>query len=656
MKTPQTNVPTGEFPPSRESDSQPDKRFAFLDTIAKVDETNGTAMVLAKDGETYYVICSKGYVLSINLRTQEVRQTLYPERHHDEAPFAALGSSGGLFYTGAGKMFMEYDPAAGAFTYYSKDWPNELYMAFRMAEAADGRILISSYPTCRLLAFDPKARQMTDYGRMDDVERYISYIVEDAQGWIYLGIGSERRNMVAFNPKTGERRQLLAESERARGCGYFHKGQDGQVYGHVQEELYPYTGSFEWKRFLGGEGVPVAESEVSPLASCYGGYGYSWGVNSPGTNPKLIKKLNLGAHELVYTHPETGREISLRLEYFSYGADLGRMFAGPDGRLYGTTNHPAHFYIYDPASRKATNYGGFRNINCYASQGPIIGGASYPGGYIIRIDTRRPITPYPKPGENPKVLGQHEEVYRPRSSAAHPDGKRMVFGGFAGYGAVGGGLCVYNAQTGERTVILNEELVPTQSTVCMRFLKNGDLLCANSIETPGGAKPKTTEAELFRLDLDRRKLVYRAVPIPGAREISVFELDNAGLVHGITSNSIYSSSSNTRFVGIANAVYFVFDPETRKTLYSRKLEENGLPRLGGMLRDADGMIYGIMCRAIYRIDPEKRAFEILAVPPVEISTGLAIIDRVLYFGSFADLWSYELPAPGVPAAAAAAGR
>ena len=137
----------------------------------------------------------------------------------------------------------------------------------------------------------------------------------------------------------------------------------------------------------------------------------------------------------------------------------------------GTTNHPATFYIYDPASRKATNYGSFRNINCYASQGPIIAGASYPGGYIVRIETRKPMTPYPKPGENPKVIGQHEEVYRPRSSAAHPDGKRMVFGGFAGYGAVGGGLCVYNAQTGERTVILNEELVPSQSTVCMRFLK-----------------------------------------------------------------------------------------------------------------------------------------------------------------------------------------
>ena len=63
MKTSKKNVPTSECPSCSKSDSQPDKRFAFLDTIAKADETNGTAMVLAKDGETYYVICSEWHLL-----------------------------------------------------------------------------------------------------------------------------------------------------------------------------------------------------------------------------------------------------------------------------------------------------------------------------------------------------------------------------------------------------------------------------------------------------------------------------------------------------------------------------------------------------------------------------------------------------------------
>ncbi len=618
---------------------------AFTDygTLVQSDEQRGAALVRAKDGETYFVICGRGYVLSVNIRTQEVKQELYPERYRGGSSFAALGSSGGLFYTGAGKMFMEYDPAANAFTYFSKDWPDELNVGFRLAETADGRILIASHPTCRLSIFDPKTRLMTDCGRMDAQEKYISYIVEDAQGWIYMGIGTERRNMVAFNPKTGERRQFLAESERVRGSGYFHKGQDGQIYGHVQDDLHLCEGTFEWKRYLGGEGTPVAESDVSPLANYYGRYVYSWGVNSPGTDSTLIKKLNLKEHELVYTHPETGREIAMRLEYFSYGAGLNRLTAGPDGKLYGTTTHPSHFFIFDPATRQATDYGNMRAVTCFASQGPIIACASYPGGYILRIDTRKPITPFPTPGENPAVIGQHEEVYRPRSAAAHPDGKRMVFGGFAGYGAVGGGLCVYNVETGEQTIIQNQELVPYQSTVGMRFLKNRDLLCANSIETPGGGAPKTSEAEFCRFDLDTRKLVYRAVPVPGAREISVFELDDAGLVHGITSDSIYVSALNAGFVGTSNAVYFVFDPETRKTLHVRKLPEYGLPVLDGMLKNADGMIYGILGKAICRIDPARRDFEVVAVPPRGIGAGVAITDGKLYFGCGPNLWSWQLP-------------
>ena len=611
------------------------ERLTDHGTVVMSDEQRGTALVRAKDGETYYVICSRGYVLSVNLRTEAVRQALYPEKNV-LSPFAALGSSAGLFYTGAGKMFMEYDPVANAFTYYSKDWPKELNVGFRLAESSEGLIYVASHPTCRLSAYNPKTRELIDYGRMDEKEKYIGYIVEDARGWVYMGIGTERRAMMAFNPKTGEKRQYQAESERKQGCGYFHKGQDGQIYGHQQDDLHPCKGTFDWKRFLDGQAEAVTEAEVSPLAKNYGGYGYSWGVNSPGTDTSLIKKLNLNDHELVYLHPETGCEISLHLDYFSYGAGLARMVGSSDGKLYGCSSHPCHFYCYDPKSKKVTDFGSGcgRFVCAYAVQGNVIGGACYTQGYIVHFDTSKPVKKLSDPECNPRVVGNHEEIYRPRSAAAHPDGKRMIFGGFAGYGAVGGGLCVYNVETGEQVVIQNQELVPYQSTVCMRFLPNNDLICGNSIETPGGAAPKTAEAEIFRFDLETRKVVYRVAPLPGAREISVCELDKAGLLHCISSDSIYATT--------LNAVYFVFDPETRKTIHSCKIDEIGLPVLCGMARHEDGMIYGIAAKAIYRINPEKRAIEILAVPPADIGAGMAIIDHRLYFGTGARLWSYGI--------------
>ncbi|NLE66752.1 MAG: hypothetical protein GX608_04945, partial [Lentisphaerae bacterium] len=55
-----------------------DNMFTAHGTVVVSDEQRGTALVRAKDGETYFVICSKGYVLSVNLRTQQVRQALYP--------------------------------------------------------------------------------------------------------------------------------------------------------------------------------------------------------------------------------------------------------------------------------------------------------------------------------------------------------------------------------------------------------------------------------------------------------------------------------------------------------------------------------------------------------------------------------------------------
>jgi hypothetical protein len=611
--------------------------FVHHGTPVMADEQRGAALVRAKDTELYYIICSRGYVLNVHLRSGTVRQALFPEKYgQGSAPFAALASSKGLFYTGSGKMFMEYDPVQNAFSYYSKVWPDELNVGFRLAESRDGRIYIASHPTCRLSAYDPRTRTLTDYGRMDEKEKYIAYIVEDAAGWVYMGIGTERRAMAAFNPLTGEKRQYLTDAERTRGCGYFHQGEDGYVYGHAQEDLHPCEGSFAWKRFWQGTAESLSEADVSPRAKRYAGYVYSWGVHSPGTDPGLIKKLDLNGHELVYRHPDSGQEISLRLDYFSYGAGLGRMVGGPDGVLYGCSSHPCHLYSFDPRTQKTTDYGSThkRFICSYAIQGSIIGGACYTHGYIVRFDTRQPVT-QAAGQENPRVIGNHDEIYRPRSAAVHPDGKRMVFGGFAGYGAVGGGLCVYNVESGEHFAIANDELVSDQSVVCMRFLPNGNLLCSTSIETPGGASPRASEAELFRFDLDRRAVLDRATPVPGAREVSVFEVDREGLIHGITSDSIYSVT--------AKSLYFVFDPRARKTIGTQELSELGIPVLGGMMMGEDGMIYGILTKAVYRINPRRRAVEVLGSPPANISAGMAIIERKLYFGAGSALWSYALP-------------
>ena len=226
----------------------------------------------------------------------------------------------------------------------------------------------------------------------------------------------------------------------------------------------------------------------------------------------------------------------------------------------------------------------------------------------------------------PGIVAIHDEIHRPRSAAAHIDGKHMIFGGFAGYGDVGGGLCIYNCETGEDIFIENKDLLPYQSTLCIRTLANGDLICGTSVETPGGAHPKVSEGELYRLDWKTKEVIYHVAPIPQAREISLMEIDKAQRLHCITSKSIY----------------FVFDLEEKKVLHKHDLSKYGQVVRDGLKIGNGNKIYGLLSKAIYTIDIDTFSVNILSEPNVAITSGMAIIDDRIYFGADRHLWSYNI--------------
>lgn len=603
---------------------------AFTDhgVVAEADQDRTAGIVRGPDGTLYFVIGAKGYVLTIDLNRGSVRQTAFPEGHV-QYPFASLVSRAGKFYTGAGSMFMEFDPVEARFTHHAHPCLEELNMAFSIAESPDGLIYFASHPSCRLFCFDPETQDIRHFGRMDEAEKYVGTMAVDADGWVYLGIGTERHALVGFDPRSGTRQEYVQESARGKGCGCFHLGIDGQVYGrdrvYMRYEPVSAAPDCQWRRYRAGTAEEVAASNVSPAAI------YPHAIHSPFIDGDIIRHYSLQDHELVYTHPQTGREVQLELTYKSHGAMLCPLAAGPDGNVYGTSGHPLHLYRFNPATGQVTDFGskvagdvaGSGNICAYASQGSIMVGAHYSGGHILRFDLTKPF----EPRLNPALEATCEDIHRPRSAIAHPDGQRLVFGGFAGYGAVGGALCIYDVVTRQHSIIPNETLVPYQSTMCMAFAANNDLLGGASIETPGGAQPKAAEAEIYRFDLDARRLVYRTVPIAGAREISHFLADRQGLLHGITSDS----------------VYFVFDPETSTVLHREDVSRYGSVVRAGMTSSPDGLIYGVLSEAVYCIDPERREFKLLATPPETISAGLALVAGTIVFASGAHLWSLRLP-------------
>ncbi len=149
-----------------------------------------------------------------------------------DSPYASILSSGNKFYTHFKSHLLEFDPVRRAFTLSKETTP---WFAMSMTEDDAGRIWTATYPKCGLISFDPKTRELKDYGGVHEQNwpQYPSFIAADDAGWIYFGIGPTASQIVAFDPASGKATPVLAEAERKKGGAYVYRDQDGRVYGQA---------------------------------------------------------------------------------------------------------------------------------------------------------------------------------------------------------------------------------------------------------------------------------------------------------------------------------------------------------------------------------------------------------------------------------------
>src|SRR5690606_11704751 len=123
----------------------------------------------------------------------------------------------------------------------------------------------------------------------------------------------------------------------------------------------------------------------------------------------------------------------------------------------------------------------------------------------------------PAPGSqgNPRLLAEYPgPSTRPRTVLAHPDGDHVLMGGFAGYGLVGGGLAIYNLESGHSQLVPNHLLAPGHSVITMRALSSGEIALGTSVEAPGGGQPTASVAKLLLLDWESREVTFSLEPVP----------------------------------------------------------------------------------------------------------------------------------------------
>ena len=601
----------------------------FIDhgVAAAVAESRGVVATQDADGAGLVVACSldhspRGWLLVINVDTGATEQVYYPEGVPNSPPFASLMSSNGRFYTGAGRVLLEFDPATREWLFTGVPQAQaQVFVDRALADGPDGLIWGGTYPNAHLFSFNPETKEMIDYGQMDPQEDYFSFLAFDDHGWVYCGFGTARCNIVAFHPATGERRQLVPDAERKRGTSQVYRGVDGQVYGHA---VGP------WYRIADGVATPIERAEIGAQAP-------TGTINWPtrtGVFPdgRRLVSFNLPERWLEVRQADGEEVTRVEFDYESEGAAISSLVAGPDGRVYGSTNHPMHFFRYDPAEDELADLGpvprvGGGNFCAMASQGPYIAAPAYSGGWFYLFDTRKPFTGGEGDDPNPRILAQYkDDIARPRAALAHPDGKHVIMAGFMGYGLRGGGVALHNLETDEGTLLTHEQVIPDQSTITLKAFGDGNLVGGTSIHTPGGGHPTAKEGVLYLMDWETRAVTFQTVPVEGAAEVFSVEVGPDGKVYGLASGS--------RF--------FVFDPETRQVVHREDWSQyGGLPR-PALQRGPDDRIYAILTRAIVRIEPGTFAHEVIAAPPRNISAGLAILGGRLYFASASRLWSRDL--------------
>ncbi len=595
-------------------------------------ECRGIVACRTPDGRNLVISASldlgtRGWLLVTDIDSGESRQVFFPEDVPNSPAYASLLSRNGRFYTGAGKVFCEFDPASGDWLFHGvPQAETDCFVAEAMADGPDGLIYAGTYPTSHLVSFDPRTKAMRDFGQLDPEEKYFNYLVFDAEGWAYAGLGTARYNIVAFHPKTGERRQLVPENERALGTAEVYAGTDGAVYGKAGQR---------WYRLAGGRAEAVTEGQAAPRAATgVIGWGRKTGLFPDG---RKIATYNLPEKFMEIEAPDKngapGERRRIPLAYKSGGSQITSLVTGPDGRVYGSSAHPMHFFVFDPGRDKLEDWGpvprvGGGNFCAMAVQGRFIAAAAYSGGFFYIYDTAKPWNGERGDDPNPKLVARYQEdIARPRTALAYPDGRHVLMAGYMDYGRRGGGIGIYDLETGESTLLSHENVVPDQSTIALKVLPDGNLVGGTSIQTPGGGHEKAREGELYILDWKTKKVVFRTIPVPGASDVASLEIGADGFVYGVAGPT---------------PELFVFDPRTRAVVRRESLARFGILPRQVLARAADGRIYGLLSKALIRIDPGAKSAVKAADLPAEATAGAVIAAGRLYFAAGARLFSVGL--------------
>lgn len=607
----------------------------FRDHGVATPVSNHRGTVATVDGDGHNVVLvwlfdhTGGYaLLVIDAETGESKELPMPFPPRGDCPYASVLSSKNRFYTHFASHFVEYDPAAGEFTFFHETSPG---MAMSMTEDDNGVIWSASYPQSGVCSYNPATGEFRDYGQVykQNWAQYPRSIATDDTGWVYFGVGSTASQIIALNPETGEATPILAEEERVQAYPTVYRDENGKVYAMAGPNK-----TDAWIELYQGTATKIGTlAERKPkkyIADSQGLFHRSF------PDGKILKSCDLTQRKMVVEDPAAGTTKELEFDYSSDGAHLMGMATAPNGTIAGGTAFPMRFFNYKPETDEWVNHACMGQWNIVQPGRDRFYVGMYTSGGLLEWDPAREWVPTQadNPDSNPLLIHANSSptLMRPTCLLVHPDGKTLVLGGTPGYGHTGGGMLIFDLETKTPTLIPDEELLQYHSLNSVVDIGDGKLLVGSTVAAGSGGERKADNSELYIFDLATKTIEWHEAVIPG--------------VGGF--NAMCKGPGDLVFIFADLRTFLVFDTARREIVHQDKTVDTfGVtnsqqgPRV--FVQSPEGDIYILFAKGIASLNPETFEITMLAESPVPIGPGGDYLNGRIYFGSGSHLYSYELP-------------
>lgn len=544
------------------------------------------------------------FLVQVDPDTGQARQFNAPQ---GPGAWAMIAGPDDKIYLGTwdGALILRFDPMQPdkGLEVVGKPSPTEDYL-WQFDLGQQGEIYACTYPNAKLVRFDAKTGEMADLGRMHPTEMYARSLTVGPNGKVYVGIGTEKGDLVVFDPATGQHHSILPPGlQGAKGWSTVgvSRRADGQVYAEF------------------GPNLMRMDDETATLVD-----------HAPERPPLKLRDGRevsaFGRGTFSLKDPKSGQVVEHTFKYAGAGDFIFMVGVGPSNCVYGSTAMPLEVFRFDPRSLQSEHLGAMPGGEVYSvlehDQKLYL---CYYGGAIMNLyDPAKPFWKFGStPDSNPISFGGIGDGHlRPRAMIRGPGG-RIYIGSEPPHGELGGALGVWDP-TLNRTVENYRHLITNQSIASLAWDPQSGLIFGGSGNYGGGGtKPVEQEARFFAFDPKTKQKVFEAALVAGAQKYPA-----TCVSHGLV------------FTTMGDKL-LVFDPQSMTV--KRTIALPG-PQLDISLGEAPGgHLAGLTSKGVYLVDPEKAQVVQTAGAPVPVNCGFALVDNCVYFGSKAQLWRYSLP-------------